>query len=70
MNACILSLYVPGSSVPTKWLYSSLEEAIKMTSHWEQSKNSSEFDWSISFNGEVICEMLHNPTQLPEDLFT
>jgi hypothetical protein len=69
MNTYTLTLYARGSSVPTKWLYSSLEEAIEMTSHWEQSKNSSEFNWKISFNGEVIREMIHNPAKLPEDLF-
>lgn len=69
MDTYILSLYVPGSKVPTKWMYSSLEKAMKLASYWEQHENASEFDWSISFNGEVICEMIHNPTQLPEDLF-
>lgn len=70
MHTYTLSLYVQGSIVPTKWLYSSLEEAMELISYWEQCKDASEFDWSISFNDEVICEMLHNPTQLPEDLFT
>ena len=69
MNKYTLSLYVPGSKVPTKWLYSSLEEAMELPSQWEQHKNASEFDWTISFNGEVIREMIHNPIQLPEDLF-
>lgn len=69
MNVYELSLYAPGSKAQTKWLYSSLEEAMEMTSHWEQNKNSNEFDWKISFNGEVIREMIHNPAKLPEDLF-
>ena len=69
MHIYTLSLYVLGSRVPTKWLYSSLEDAMKLPSYWEQCKNASEFDWSISLNGEVIREMLHNPTQLQEDLF-
>ena len=69
MNEYILSLHVPGSNVPTKWLYSSLEKALELTSYWEQRENSNKFDWSISFNDEVIYEMIHNPTQLPEDLF-
>lgn len=69
MNLYTLSLYVPGSKVPTKWMYSSLEEAMELASYWEQRENTNEFNWSISFNGEVIREMIHNPTQLPEDLF-
>lgn len=69
MNGYTLSLYAPGSNVPIKWLYSSLEKALELTSYWEQRENSNKFDWSISFNGEVIYEMIHNPTQLPEDLF-
>jgi hypothetical protein len=69
MSIYTLSLYIPGSRVPTKWLYSSLEDAMELPSYWEQHKDASEFDWSISFNDEVIYEMLHNPTQLPEDLF-
>lgn len=65
-----LSLYIPGSKTSiNKWLYSSLEKAMELASYWEQHENASEFDWSISFNGEVIHEMIHNPTQLPEDLF-
>lgn len=69
MHMYTLSLYVPGSRIPTKWLYSSLEEAMELTSYWERCKDASEFDWSISFNDEVVYEMFHNPTQLPEDLF-
>jgi len=69
MSIYTLSLYIPGSRVPTKWLYSSLEDAMELPSYWEQCKNTREFDWSISLNGEVIREMLHNPTKLPEDLF-
>lgn len=42
---------------------------MELTSYWERCKYASEFDWSISFSNEVIYEMLHNPTQLPEDLF-
>lgn len=69
MNEYILSLHVPGSKVPTKWMYSSLEKAMELASCWERHENSDKFDWTISFNGEVIYEKLHNPTQLPEDLF-
>ena len=65
-----LSLYVPGSKASiNKWLYPSLEKAMELASYWEQHKNASEFNWSISFNDEVIFEMIHNPIQLPEDLF-
>ena len=69
MSIYTLSLYVPDSRVPIKWLYSSLEEAMELPSYWEQCKNVSEFGWSISLNGEVVYEMFHSPTQLPEDLF-
>lgn len=65
-----LSLYVPGSKASiNKWLYSSLEKAMELASYWEQHKNASEFYWSISYNDEVVFEMIHNPVQLPEDLF-
>lgn len=70
MDAYTLSLYVSGSKDSiNKWLYPSLEEAMELASYWEKCKNSNEFDWKISLNSEVIREMIHNPTKLPEDLF-
>ena len=69
MSIYTLSLYVPGSKVPTKWLYTSLEEAFELPRHWEDNKNSDKLDWSIFSDGEVVYEMLHNPKTLPEDLF-
>jgi len=69
MSIYTLSLYVPGSKIPTKWLYSSLKEALELPRHWESNKNSDNLDWSISSDDEVVYEMFHNPKTLPEDLF-
>lgn len=69
MNTYTLSLYVPGSKVPTKWIYPSLKEALELPRHWESNKNQDKWNWSISSDGEVVYEMLHNPKSLPEDLF-
>ena len=66
MSIYTLSLYVPGSKVPTKWLYESLDEALQFAIC---PKASEQFDFSIYSDGGVVYEMLHNPKTLPEDLF-
>ena len=69
MSIYTLSLYVPYSTVPTKWIYTSLKEALELPQYWENNKNPDKWDWSISSDGEVVYEMFHNPKNLPEDLF-
>ena len=66
MNICTLSLYVPGSKAPIKWLYESLDEAMQFA---VCPKASEQFDFSIYSDGDVMYEMFHNPKTLPEDLF-
>ena len=69
MSIYTLSLYVPGSKSPIKWLYTSLEESLELPRHWGSNKNIDKFNWSVFSDGEVVCEMFYNPKTLPEDLF-
>lgn len=66
MSIYTLSLYVPGSKAPIKWLYESLDEALKFAVCPEASR---QFDFSIYSDGGVVYEMFCNPRSLPEDLF-
>lgn len=66
MSIYTLSLYVPGSKTPIKWLYESLDEALNVAICPNASR---QLDFSIYSDGIVVYEMFCNPRFLPEDLF-